>query len=117
MSRIQQRSSLSRALDTLSGLATRIHCVEDEEFDAGLVAFLVPHLNDDNARRRLLSFLDHNNGTWACLASICVEGYGVRKGTVGGCDCPHHGNPRVIVSVVFEHGIRKLRFKRIHMPT
>ncbi|RSL46808.1 hypothetical protein CEP51_015874 [Fusarium floridanum] len=79
MSRIQQRSSLSRALDTLSGLATRIHCVEDEEFDAGLVAFLVPHLNDDNARRRLLSFLDHNNGTWACLASICVEGYGVRK--------------------------------------
>ncbi|KAH7264531.1 hypothetical protein B0J15DRAFT_464412 [Fusarium solani] len=116
MSRIQQRSSLSRALETLSGLATRIHCVEDKEFDAELVAFLVPHLNDDNARRRLLSFLDHNNGMWACLASICAEGYGVRKGTVGGCDCPHHGNPRVIVCVVVEHGIRKLRFKRIHMP-
>ncbi|WAO94251.1 Hypothetical protein NCS54_01182600 [Fusarium falciforme] len=86
MSRIQQRSSLSRALETLSGLATRIHCVEDKDFDAELVAFLVPHLNDDNARRRLLSFLDHNNGMWACLASICAEGYGVRKGTGSGED-------------------------------
>ncbi|KAJ4233093.1 hypothetical protein NW759_001876 [Fusarium solani] len=86
MSRIQQRSSLSRALETLSGLATRIHCVEDKEFDAELVAFLVSHLNDDNARRRLLSFLDHNNGMWACLASICAEGYGVRKGTGSGED-------------------------------
>ncbi|EEU44916.1 uncharacterized protein NECHADRAFT_85137 [Fusarium vanettenii 77-13-4] len=106
MSRIQYRSSLSRALETLSGLATRIHCVEDKDFDAELVAFLVPHLNDDNARRRLLSFLDHNNGMWACLASICAEGYGVRKGTVGGCECPYHGNPRVIF--IIGHGRQQL---------
>jgi hypothetical protein len=55
-------------------MSARLHCVEDENFDVDIVAWMVMGLGADDSRRRLFYFLDNGAlDVWYCLADVASQ--------------------------------------------
>ncbi|KAF5657696.1 hypothetical protein FHETE_10301 [Fusarium heterosporum] len=73
----ETRSAISIYLDRVADLTAKLHCVENEHFDAITVAFLVNALDSRKSRELLFYFLDNATlDLWYCLDEVTSKPVG-----------------------------------------
>ncbi|KAF9769165.1 hypothetical protein IL306_013426 [Fusarium sp. DS 682] len=113
----EPRSTLSVSFERFANMSSRLHCVEDENFDVQTIAWLLLGLGDDESRRRLFYFLDNATvDVWHCLGDVVSQPLRLLTELESSQEaCVSHGISCKRVLVVEDTDFcRWLRFEAVH---